>query len=633
MKTWIFFLFSLYFLFGVSFNLQSQVTVGSGEAPEKYSLFQVKDKTHVSGDPEGGATALKGGLLLPRVELVERNELLPFVQVSDIGTPDYENIQKPAHSGLIVYNLKEIPEEDLFIGLNEWDGEKWNALQSKLGNAVGTLGQCDSIIVTGVYKTGSPLTQNNYITIPINVSKAGAYSIVVKPVTNNGFYFSTSGTFMATGYYYIMVPGIGSPINYSTTATGNPMEITFNEQKMNACTPYVYVDDSSKKPIYTMQCSRTSLSGSYSIDTPLDPSYNFITMWLDVHPDAEGSFYSIETDEVDGIKFSGSGYLQKGLGPIRLEGSGTPTSVGEKTFTIKSNSVSNSSTCQAKLIVPYKNKTILSLGYNDYIFGINSPTSQVYKLAHNKLAFGTQSDSKVSIDGFTIKTAGAVTGPTNAELSSALAAKPDIVILTFDVYITASQAQMYANYLNEGGVILAYDEGNSNAVQNLMKAIFPAQAGGISQKRINAAGGVYQLSNIDDEILNGPFGDIRSKHWGDDRSQAAGVTGLPTEQIDIYSNGITLSGLNDGNANQVTAFKHKSLNFIWVADGGFMANIPGSVAPTEGPFKLDSSGLPAPYLNYGVTTKYDVYNSTFYANALAWAIKKATQNGINVPKP
>lgn len=618
-------------LMKIPMGLQAQVTIGANEAPEKHAILQVKDEISSSGGTLGGVTATKGGLLLPRVELVKKHELLPFVLPSELGTTEYETVTKPAHTGLIVYNLAEIIDEDLSIGLVQWDGEKWINVQSKMGNAVGTISNCDSIEIYGVYKTETPLTTSSYVVLPMSISKAGAYNITVKPVTDNGFYFNTSGVFMAPGYYNVVVPGIGSPITNSATQNGDPLQIIFNEQ-VSTCSPNIFIEDSSKKPIYTMDCNRTTVYGSYIVDTAINPSTNYITMRLDVNPNAEGAFYSIETDEVDGVKFSGSGYLLKGIQTVTLYGQGKPTSVGQKNFTITSNSISNSSKCQATLNVAYKPITILTLGYKDALFDINNVNSGANKLVRNQLAFGPGSESKVQVSSIAINSVGGATGPSDAQLTAALALKPDIVLLTFDVYITTSQAAMYANYLNQGGVVLAYDEGNANAVQNLMRAVFPdIPSANITQRRINFAGAVYQLSNIDDDILNGPFGDVRGKHWGDDRSQAAAISGLPADRIVVYSSGFTLSGASGtGTTTEVTALKHKDLNFMWIGDGGFMAYL-SATDPIAYPFILDATNMPAPHTNYGATTRFSVYNSTVYANALAWAIKCASQTGINVP--
>ncbi len=134
MKTKIFALLSLFLLIKGSMNSYSQVTIGLGESPEKYATLQVKDKAREVSASLDGATADKGGILLPRVELQKRYQLLPFVaqDIVDANDQDYQDA-KLVHTGLIVYNLTENDDEELCLGLNQWDGGKMELLPDKTG--------------------------------------------------------------------------------------------------------------------------------------------------------------------------------------------------------------------------------------------------------------------------------------------------------------------------------------------------------------------------------------------------------------------------------------------------------------------------------------------------------------------
>jgi len=135
---------------------------------------------------------------------------------------------------------------------------------------------------------------------------------------------------------------------------------------------------------------------------------------------------------------------------------------------------------------------------------------------------------------------------------------------------------------------------------------------------------VYQLSGTDDAILNGPFGDIRNQRWGEDASNTSGASGIPSGMIDIYSNGSDISG-GTSNSAIVTAFKHKTLNFLWIGDGGFNSN-GNPTSDTITPFVLDGANYPVLKTNYGRGTEYSVYNAILTANAFAWAIEMADSN-------
>lgn len=312
MKTKIFALLSLFLLIKGSMNSYSQVTIGLGESPEKYATLQVKDKAREVSASLDGATADKGGILLPRVELQKRYQLLPFVaqDIVDANDQDYQDA-KLVHTGLIVYNLTENDDEELCLGLNQWDGgEKWNCFQTKLGNATAILGNCDSLTFTGQYQSNVALTSANYMTMPLHVKKAGAYTITAAPSPDNGYYFTASGVFLTAGYYYLTIPGTGMPIDYTpVNSEGDLIKISFNGNSLETCDPLrIKIEDSSKKPLYTMNCSSVSVKGVYKIDIPLDNT-NFIDITLNADIEAVGSTYTIETNTVDGIYFKDSGLI------------------------------------------------------------------------------------------------------------------------------------------------------------------------------------------------------------------------------------------------------------------------------------------------------------------------------------
>lgn len=75
---------------------------------------------------------------------------------------------------------------------------------------------CPAITVQGTYSGGIPLTGANTITIPVNVTKTGTYS--VSTATINGIRFSRSGSFTSTGNQAIVVSGSGLPV-YTGTYT------------------------------------------------------------------------------------------------------------------------------------------------------------------------------------------------------------------------------------------------------------------------------------------------------------------------------------------------------------------------------------------------------------------------------
>lgn len=271
----------------------------------------------------------------------------------------------------------------------------------------------------------------------------------------------------------------------------------------------------------------------------------------------------------------------------------------------------------AKIIPP---KTLLTIGSGKDGFGYNfSGTAASNKLITTSANFGTLPNSTVKAEGFIIINGGQ--NPSESQMLEWLITNPvDIVVLGYDNFnISSTVANYYAQYLQNGGVVLAFQDRIDDGVsKNLLRAVFGS---GVTVAYGGTAGSVYKFSNLNNKILNGPFGDIRGTQWGEDASTTVRVSGLNTNLVDILSTdqNISFSSTSTGAA---TAFKHKTLNFIWVGDGGFNSNN-GGADLTACPFKLNASNFPISKPNYGAGTKYPVYNSIFTANALAWALKQA----------
>jgi hypothetical protein len=79
----------------------------------------------------------------------------------------------------------------------------------------GTAGACGGAVVAGTYQTNSAVTSAEKVTLSVNVTTAGAYS--VQTTATNGLTFSGSGTFTTTGAQTIVLQASGTPTNTGTT--------------------------------------------------------------------------------------------------------------------------------------------------------------------------------------------------------------------------------------------------------------------------------------------------------------------------------------------------------------------------------------------------------------------------------
>lgn len=114
------------FLICLSVTINAQVTVGADKEPIKGALLDLKsDDSSTNGGPTTGLTSGSGGgLLLPRVNLVDASKLLPFITDAEItANPNL----KEKLTGLLVYNLSTTNDFD--EGQYIWDGATWVKVQ------------------------------------------------------------------------------------------------------------------------------------------------------------------------------------------------------------------------------------------------------------------------------------------------------------------------------------------------------------------------------------------------------------------------------------------------------------------------------------------------------------------------
>ncbi|RFS21067.1 hypothetical protein DVR12_17155 [Chitinophaga silvatica] len=100
-------------------------------------------------------------------------------------------------------------------------------LGSNTGTAVGTLkndnNNCLPANVVGTFTTGTPVSNDSYIEVSVNVAATGTY--VISTNTVNGVFFSAKGTFYQTGIQKVRLIGSGTFIGVAEV----PFTYTFNK--------------------------------------------------------------------------------------------------------------------------------------------------------------------------------------------------------------------------------------------------------------------------------------------------------------------------------------------------------------------------------------------------------------------
>jgi hypothetical protein len=104
-------------------HMNAQVSIGVNAPPVAAALLDLKDR--VAGADTLSASS--GGLVLPRVSLVDKTTLEPFIGISDTEWVSNQNKTKSDHIGLTVYNLNDNASFDK--GIYVWSGSEWKSIQ------------------------------------------------------------------------------------------------------------------------------------------------------------------------------------------------------------------------------------------------------------------------------------------------------------------------------------------------------------------------------------------------------------------------------------------------------------------------------------------------------------------------
>jgi hypothetical protein len=599
-------------------NLQAQVTIGENTEPQSYSVLEL-----ISNG--------KKGLRLPRMTTKERDQIS--------NDPTFVSVKKDLAKGLTIYNL-DIDCEEF------WNGTEWKNLCGNPGKADFTIPDCSLIRVNGTYYNNKSLTTANYLTIPVNVTVPGSYQIKVAPDPANGYYFIESGEFVSTGPAEITVPGQGTPVNY--TPAGQPGDnfiISLNGADLNCANkPHIKIGNTVVRPKFGITCKSLVVYGTCKKNIPLNKN-NYVTIRIEVENGSQGAAWRVETNEIDGIRFKGSGILgAAGPQTIILYGEGTTYTANEKIFTITTNSETSNASCSFAVAPVMVGKKIIEFGYGK---GKNYGLASTYDgggpepLLNDRLNFGTDINSIVYYEGFATIDHVNTQFPSAKDLSQYTDGDSpyDIIIFTYDCKPNDLDAcNTLVSYLNRGGVVIHLDQGSGIKNTDLLNQVFGMTS--ISSATIGTSCSyvIKITEDIDDEITNGPFGDVRGKAWGEDYNNSVGLTTLPPGAI-IYS---AADNAHTGAVGvpevKATMLRHPTKSYFWCGDSGLIHATQGTA--TAGPFRdgpVIINGVTYPHYpiaknNYGSAANISVYNSTIFANLMAWALRMAEDHGINSKK-
>ena len=178
-------------------------------------------------------------------------------------------------------------------------------------------GNCYPSVVNGIYKKDSTLNSSNFIEANVFITTPGTYEIQTDSI--NGFSFHGSGTIVNAGANTVHLSGSGQPL-----AEGmDTFHLSFGGSVCEV--PVQVISNTTPPAVFTLggnggACTGAVLAGIYTSNVATT-SANTVT--LDVTVTTAGP-YSISTNVVNGVSFSGSGVLATSTTSIVLTAQGTP---------------------------------------------------------------------------------------------------------------------------------------------------------------------------------------------------------------------------------------------------------------------------------------------------------------------
>jgi hypothetical protein len=190
-------------------------------------------------------------------------------------------------------------------------------------------GDCLPKTVNGTYVAAVALVPaTNTINVQVNVTKTGSY--VVGTDTVNGYFFRATGTFTTLGANSVTLRGSGTPFVDGINNFVVSFDSTFCDIQVTVLPagsgPASFTLVSGGTPT---NCASAVVSGTYVQNAPVNAT-NYVDIMVNV---ASIGTYTI-TATGGGLTFTGTGsFTATGNQTVKLQASGTPTTVGTNTIT------------------------------------------------------------------------------------------------------------------------------------------------------------------------------------------------------------------------------------------------------------------------------------------------------------
>ncbi len=607
--------------------VKAQINIGGDNKPENFSVLQL--------------TGTDGGL---------RVNQLNETQVSELTSKIIESGKLVEAQGLLVYNTTE-------GCYNVFKGEKFKSLCATSPRAVfdpdSTL-ICNSLQIHGEYMEDQSLNSSHFLILNVLCTQPGPYAItctVHNGDGTNGYAFTKSDVVLEPGRYAFTVPGSGTPIRPGF----DTLHISINEtQYLCLLDGIISVLPAPERAIF--QITHVEQVGDHFTTSNHYRNNEEYTVKATIKVSQSGEQSELYT-MINGLEFKYTPAEDSlWIGPqgyvstvYRCDGTviDDPSTCDPSLLTTETELVGDTAAVEYEVILQCTGNPVTYGWHEGSVQGLSgkygvtvySPPVRLlflsrpihilgasggfYNIAHSagsntmpyqmliepgNFIYKDEANPGQYIEDFLfVETSGT---PTDVQLSSA-----DIVQLGYNVH-AGNNAPLVNFVKDREGVLLYFGQDNTAEIIALIQGITGET---VTIDGRGGGGSVFQFIDIaGDPIINGHFGSLVGKYWGEDAGTNHRITSPVPDRFVVYSY----------NETAINCIRDNRLGFIWAGDGGVVSNTPNATSSTSYPFNIDSTTkLPAAQTYYNVPEGGGVWNSLFIANAIWWAIDYLRRNG------
>jgi hypothetical protein len=613
-------------------SMTAQVTIGSQIRPEAGALLQLRQE--IANVDAGNLTNASKGLLFPRVALVAYDSLLPLYEATVYAADGVTILSgltpqdQLRATGMVVFNTNP-DAAGLELGLYVWIQDEWIALSAKQPDVAFSPVRCEDITINGIYQQGVSVEDaDHYMLVTLlNVDRPGAY--VVRATTGNGYSFYLSGAVLDKGPTTLKLPAQGTPRlakEDDVIIQGLPID--------GACAYKITVAEG----VLTLTADAEPISGSYQAG--VDITGHTVRLIVNASRNvASATIASIA--ETGGVTASWRGALTRGVNVVSLQLSGAPTASTPFDLPVL---ISAENTTFPAFNRPYSLQIRIPITIPTVTYGIIQNDNHYswgraarYDALSSVQNFSASGKVKVVHNAFWGKSgisASAATSRLQTEKTkynknpAATLNLPDYILWFAYKNNSNTLSDLLAWYIERGGVVVyAPDDYEDAHADHFLKAVFPSS--GISAHEIAGSGNSqpFTIASSSDPVIRGPFENLAGKYWVDHNQGTVAVTLPATGFVNLVSGG---ASPNHSAETGSVVWYSTTKNFFYFGDSTGAATRSTQGGSGDDPAHFGNASLKCVPL-YGTTNNNIAHNAYLEMNAVAWAINRALNGGINHP--